>query len=126
MGTFHTTIEVGATAEGPFEAVDALVDSGATYTLLPRPLLERLGVQPSDSQSFVLADVRVVQRQVGEVTARIGGRTRTTVAIFGDAEASPLLGAVTLESFGLGIDPVKKELIGVTGYLVGVRLRGPS
>ncbi len=124
MGTFRTSIEVARDARGPFEVVDALVDSGATYTVLPRILLERLGVPPSDTQVFVLADGRQIDRPVGELTVRIDERTRTTVVVFGEGDAESLLGAVTLESFGLGIDPVKQELVRVSGYLVGMLLRG--
>ena len=119
MGTFRHRIELAAGAEGPFEAVDALVDSGATYTLLPAPLLRRLGVQPIDRQRFVVADGRQIERDLGEAVVRINGRTRNTVVVFGDDGAEPLLGAVTLEEFGLGIDPIGKELIPVPGYLVG-------
>ncbi len=124
MGTFRTTVEVARDAHGPFEQVDALVDSGATYTVLPRVLLERLGVTPSDVQVFVLADGRQIDRPVGELTVRIEERVRTTVVVFGESDAESLLGAVTLESFGLGIDPVKRELVRVSGYLVGILLRG--
>ncbi|MFQ5880385.1 MAG: aspartyl protease family protein, partial [Dehalococcoidia bacterium] len=46
MGTFRVTIEVGDPQGERFEAVEALVDTGATYSVAPRSLLERLGVRP--------------------------------------------------------------------------------
>jgi hypothetical protein len=52
MGTFTTSVEIGDPAGRRWETVEVLVDSGATYTMLPRALLEHLvvfaddGVQP--------------------------------------------------------------------------------
>ncbi len=40
-----------------------------------------------------------------------------TIVVFADEGATPLLGAVTLEEFRLGVDPVGKQLIEVTAYL---------
>ena len=125
MGTFHQRIELAAGPSGPFEALDALVDSGATYTLVPRAVLTRLGVAPVDQQTFVIADGSQVLQDIGEATVRIDGRTRTTVVVFGDDAAEPLLGAVTVESFGLGIDPLGRQLIPMPGYLVGLRAGAP-
>ena len=119
MGTFRYRVELGATAEGPFEALDALVDSGATYTLVPKSTLDRLGIEAVDRQTFVIADGSQIERDLGQAVMRIDGRTRTSVVIFGDEGADPLLGAVTLEEFGLVIDPVGQRLIPVPGYLVG-------
>ena len=121
MGTFHYPLELSASVDGPFERVEALVDTGATYTLVPAPLLTRLGVVPIDMQTFVIADGSHVERPLGEVVIRIGDRTRTSVVVFGDDTAPALLGMVTLEAFGLGIDTVREELIRVPGYLVGPR-----
>ena len=122
MGTFHSAIELAAGAAGPFESLEALVDSGATYTLVPETILGRLGAARIDRQTFVIADGSRVERDIGEAVVRIDGRTRTSVVVFEDANAEPLLGAVTLEEFGLGIDPVGRRLVPVPGYLAGLNL----
>ena len=41
MGTFSVPIEIGNSAGTRFEPVDALVDTGASYTLLPASLLRQ-------------------------------------------------------------------------------------
>ncbi len=41
--------------------------------------------------------------------------------IFGDEDSQPLLGAVTLEIFRLGVDAVSQRLIPVPGLLMGQR-----
>ena len=121
MGTFHQQIELAAGPEGPFETLDALVDTGATYTLVPASLLRRLGIRPTDSLTFIIADGSRMQQEIGEATVRLDGRERTTLVVFGDEGATVLLGAYTLEAFALGVDPRNRQLIPVDGYLVGLR-----
>ena len=44
MGTFRITVEIADPRGQRFEAVEMLVNTGATFTKVPRDLLERLGV----------------------------------------------------------------------------------
>ncbi|MBF8265906.1 MAG: hypothetical protein HW384_1770 [Dehalococcoidia bacterium] len=118
MGTFFQEVKIGAPSNGRFETVRALVDTGATYTCVPRSLLKRLNINPIDRQNFVLADGRIVEYEIAQVRIRINNRERFTICVFGDEGAQPLLGAVTLEEFGLSVDPVNKKLVPVPGFLV--------
>jgi len=118
MGTFFQAIEIAASPNSSFESLQALVDTGATYTYIPRPVLERLGITPLERQPFVLANGRRIEYEIGQVRVRIDGRERFTICIFGDEGSTPLLGTVTLEEFGLSVDPVNKRLIPVPGFLV--------
>jgi len=58
MGSFRVRIEIANPEGARVEAVEALVDTGATYTMVPRDLLQRLGVQPEEEWPLVLADGR--------------------------------------------------------------------
>ena len=117
MGTFTTSIEIGDPEGRRWQSVDVLVDTGATFTMLPRSLLEHLGVRPEDKVPFELVDGRSVEFDVGETTVRIGNRVRTTVVIFADNGVEPLLGAYTLEAFLLAVDTVNRRLVPVSGLL---------
>ena len=121
MSTFSVPIELGNRNDGTFETVEMLVDTGASYTALPTSLLESVGVERVDSQSFELADGSVAHLDMGEVLIRYDNRARTTPVVFVAGNATPLLGAVTLEQFGLGVDPVKRRLIPVNALLLGYR-----
>ena len=44
MGTFNVSIQIGDLAGQQFVEVQALVDTGSTYTVLPKELLEQLGI----------------------------------------------------------------------------------
>jgi clan AA aspartic protease len=123
MGTFTTSIEIGDPGARRWETVNVLVDSGATFTMLPRPLLERLGVAAHEKMSFELADGRSVEYDVGETAVRIGRRVRTTVVIFADSGVQPLLGAYTREAFLLAVDTVNRRLVPVQGLLKPFRPR---
>lgn len=111
-------MEVGDPQGGNFEAVDALVDTGASYSMLPASLLRRLGVAPHGQRPFLLADGRRVTREIGQTRIRIEDQTLMTVVVFGDEDTQCLLGAVTREEFGLGIDPVARKRMPVPGYLM--------
>ncbi len=117
MGSFRVRIEIGGVAGGSFESLEALVDPGATYTWVPRDLLERLGVRPEEERPFVLADGRQVTYPVAWVQVRIDGRTQPTIAVFGDPTTEPLLGVFTLEGFGFAADPINRRLVPVPALL---------
>lgn len=114
---FKVDVDIGDAQATRFERIQALVDTGASHTALPASVLRRLGVMPHDRGRFQLADGSIVTREIGRTWVRIDGRAETTIVVFGDEGSMPLLGAVTLEEFWLGVDPVAKKLIEVTAYL---------
>ncbi len=116
MGTF--TVEVGDSPGDQFETVEALVDTGATYTMIPASLLNRLGVVPLAQMNFILADGQRIEREVGEASIRILGSTFHSPVVFANEDSNVLLGAVTLQIFGLGVDSLNERLIRVDGLLV--------
>jgi clan AA aspartic protease len=118
MSTFTATIEIGDQGGNRWEEVDALVDTGATYTSIPASILQRLGVSPTDRLTFIQADGNKYERDTGETKARINGKTVTTIVIFAEEDAPALLGAYTLEGLLLAADPVNEKLVPVPGYLV--------
>ncbi len=116
MGTFTVPIELRG-PDGRAETLDAMVDTGATYLLVPAPVLRRLGVEPVRRDAFELADGRTEEYDVGVVTVRLEGREGPTYCIFGGETAAPLIGAIVLEGFLLAVDPVGHRLLPVAGQL---------
>ena len=117
MGHFRVAVEVGNRAGERFEAMEALVDTGATYTWIPQDVLQQLGVTPEEEWPFELADGREVRYPVTWTLIRISERARPTVVVFGEPGSPPILGVVTLEEFLLAVDPVHRRLIPVPGRL---------
>ncbi|MBI2320966.1 MAG: hypothetical protein HYU88_02435 [Chloroflexi bacterium] len=115
MGTFRVPFELGDPAGERWVTVEGLVDAGSTYTWVPRDVLAALGIRPIERFPFLLADGRAIERDIAETRVRLNGRVRTTLVVFGDEGSMALLGVVTLEQFGLGVDPVKRVLTPVPG-----------
>lgn len=112
MGTFSRSLKIYSPSD-PAKCIelDALVDTGAFFTWMPRERLEALGYTPTGRRSFKIATDAVVERELCEARVALNGETCTTFCVFGDVGSTPLLGAYTLEGFALGVDPVRKELI---------------
>lgn len=115
MGTFQVELEVAGPTRERFELVEALVDTGSTYTVLPRALLEALGVPVDRRAQFVLADGTEVERDLGRAWVRYDRREEFTLVVFGE---HALLGAVTLEEFLLAPDPSSRRLVPVRGLMM--------
>ena len=117
MGTFTVPLQVGDLAGQRFIEVEALVDTGATYTLLPEELLTQLGIAPEDQRRFQLADERVVEYPIGYARLRVDGGTAVALVVFAPEGTGPLIGATTLENLSLGVDPVQQRLVPVNALL---------
>jgi aspartyl protease family protein len=91
-----------------------LVDSGATFTVVPAAVLRKLGIKPQGEERFVLADGKIIKRQVGNALYEYEGTERAAPVMFGEKGDSLLLGMFTLEALGLSLDPLKRELYKAT------------
>ena len=111
MGTVTVTIQVGDLQGHQFEELDIIVDTGSTYTAVPRAMLERLGVPIQRSMSSQTADGRIVPVDIGQTIVRLEGFEFYTPVIFAAENEPSFLGAVTLEEAGLAVDPVNGRLI---------------
>jgi len=110
MGVFSVKARVWNPVE-PSRRVNVklLVDTKATYTVLPAKLLESLGIRVLGAVKLRLADGRVAARPLGEIGIEVEGfRASATPVVFGD-EGVYLLGAVTMKQLGLAPDPVEKK-----------------
>jgi predicted aspartyl protease len=92
------------------ETVEFLVDSGATYSVVPAPVLARIGVEPVQEQEFRLANGDRIVRKKGIAAFKYGERIGGADVVFGEDGDANLLGALTLEALGLALDPLKREL----------------
>ena len=117
MGHFHVSVQVGQLAGRPVARVQALVDTGATYTWIPQDVLEGLGVVPEEEWPFVLADGREVHYPVAWISIGMRDRVQPTIVVFGEPGSEPILGVVTLEEFRVAADPVNRRLVSVPGRL---------
>lgn len=111
MGVTYVSVTVRA-ARGRETRVKMLVDSGASYSLLPQRVWKRLGLRPKRKELFELADGRTVERRVSECHVKLGAADGHSPVILGEpGDDEALLGAVTLENLGLVLDPFSRRLL---------------
>ena len=113
MVTFNTTVEIGDQNGQRFQAIEALVDTGTTFTKAPRTLLESLDIPVDRNYTVVLADGRRVARQQGWATIKLQGQQFPTAMTFGEEAEPVLLGAIALEHALLAVDPHGQRLVPV-------------
>jgi clan AA aspartic protease len=111
MGLTFVKVKVGNPANGHrVEEVQCLVDSGPIYSLIPGETLRQLAIEPHSTREFVLANGDVIHRRLATATFEYEGRRGDSMVIVGEPGDDALLGATTLEGFGLVLDPFRREL----------------
>jgi predicted aspartyl protease len=95
---------------GKHATVRFLVDSGATYTLVPYDISKALDLVPKRTVAFTLADGTTIERAVSECHLVVPEGEGHTPVIMGEPGDEALLGVVTLEILGLILHPFKRTL----------------
>ena len=117
MGTFTVSVQIGDLAGQQFVEVQALVDTGSTYTVLPNEVLEQLGINQEGQRRFELGDDRLVEYPIGYARLRLGEDQTIVLVVFGPEGIDPLLGATALEHLSLAVDPIHQRLIPVLALI---------
>jgi clan AA aspartic protease len=99
------------TDHGRAAEIDLLVDTGATSSWVPRGVLEQLDVPLLARRSFLVADGRTVERETAGVLVRLNGSQAIVTVVLAEAGDAHLLGATTLETLGLAVDPIRRQLV---------------
>lgn len=100
------------------EKVKCLVDSGAVYSVIPENTLRKLGIQSHSTEKFILADGSEIRRERGDAIFFLDGKRGASPVVFGKKGDGVLLGAVTLESLGFVLDPIRRKLLSLPMLLV--------
>jgi clan AA aspartic protease len=105
-----TYIEGTVTGPAGERTVDFLVDSGATYSLLPYEVWTEIRLLPKRSASFALGDGSRIERNISECHIAFSMGEGHSPVILGEPGDSALLGVVTLENLGLVFNPFTRTL----------------
>ena len=90
--------------------VSAVVDTGATHSMLPESLLTQIHVQPMLTKSFKFADGNEQSLGVGFCRIAWQGEEALCPVILGP-EGKHLMGATTLEIFDLAVESGTHRLV---------------
>lgn len=117
MGLFNVSGRLTGPT-GRTQAVELLVDTGATFLVVPRALADQLELRPSRTCPIQTAGSREENWPLAEVRLALNGHEVTTPCLI-VPQGPVLLGAVALESLLLSVDPVAKPLVPVKGFVGG-------
>ena len=117
MGEFSWPIGLWSADRERLETVEAMVDTGASFSMFPEAMLQRLGHQPTASLDFEQADGRITEWGIADILLSLNGQDRIRTVIFGPNAVEPLIGADTLQGFLALIDPQTHRLIPRLGRL---------
>lgn len=112
MGTFTTKLRVwNPVNPEQKEEVEAWVDTGTAYSWISRSRLEALGVRPVRSMQFRTIEGRTLERELAPVFLAADGYIGGDNVVMAEPGELEVLGAHSLESLGLTVDPVQKKLL---------------
>lgn len=118
MGTFTYPLRITGMDGGLSVDIEATVDTGALYTMLPARTLREIGVEPIGRRRFLIGDGSSVEMEVGHAWGAIDGESVTTIVAFAEDDAPPVLGRYTLDGLGLAVDPASQQLVPATLMLL--------
>ncbi|MDE2746809.1 MAG: Retroviral aspartyl protease [Chloroflexota bacterium] len=111
MGLFTQRITIADLSGENSVEIDAVVDTGSFYSVIPKYMLHQLDVEPIDRISFRLVNDEPIEMDIGYAWITLDGRRRITTVAFGSDTGPFLLGAFTLEGLEMAVDPHGKRLV---------------
>lgn len=115
----HTFVNAYIEGKKKGEEVKMLADTGATFTIIPKDLAERLAVPKLRMEKVKLANGLEMEAEAELVHVKIKEREAPTTVLIMDCE-EPLLGVETLESLGLKVNPETEKLEPTRSFVLRV------
>lgn len=110
VGFVHVrTMVCNPTHEDRCQEIELLVDTGATLSVIPREMLQHLGIRPLGKRTF-RGFGGVIERETGAVTIKYGENSAGITAVFGEGDDTAVLGVTALETLGYQVDPTTGKL----------------
>ena len=101
-----------------------LVDTGAIDSLVPRDVLDTIGVAPKGQREYTSADGSKVDLDAAPAAMEIMGTLIGTTVVFGDTNSEPALGRIALNAAGIEVDTHNQTLTKLPSRrMVGFRRR---
>jgi len=109
MGHVWVKARIGDPGKRRIAEVDALVDTGATLTVVPRRLAEELGLEVTGKVPAMTASGKIELERT-RIWIELEGREDVVPAVISDIVDKVLIGVTTLEVLGLQVDPITGRL----------------
>ena len=109
--TISNPVDAGLNAE-----VEALVDTGATFTVVPKSLANRLNL-PISGHREVRTATGPITLDMARAFVQIDGDGEINRVLISDVVERVLIGVITLETLSLTVDPTSGELKEAEAFL---------
>ena len=109
MGHSWVEVEISDLERKKSGKVKALVDTGASLTVLPKKLADELEIEPT-SEEKVMTGAGMMKVKRGRAWIKLKGKEDAFPVWISDFIDKVLLGVVVLESFGFEVDPTTGTL----------------
>ncbi|MFB0553183.1 MAG: aspartyl protease family protein [Phycisphaerae bacterium] len=109
MGHSWIDIEISDLERKHSKKVQALVETGASLTTLPKKIADELGIKPT-RQEQVSTGAGLIKVSRGRAWIKLKGKEDAFAIWISDVIDKVLLGVVVLESFGFKVDPTTGTL----------------
>jgi clan AA aspartic protease len=109
VGHVWVRARVGDESGSKSAEVEALVDTGATLTVIPRRIAEELGLRVTGRTEVETAAGRIMLERT-RVRLELEGREELVPALISDVIDKVLIGVTALEVLGLQVDPLTGRL----------------
>ena len=92
------------------EAIESLADTRAIFSVIPRPMLDCLGVTHIDRQLIRAFGEQVMEREMGRVILNYDNSEGTVSVTLAEESIQPILGVTALGFVVLRVDPGFRRL----------------
>ncbi|MBT9170768.1 MAG: hypothetical protein DDT18_01118 [Actinobacteria bacterium] len=97
-------------ANGQAAELEAVVDTGATFSKIPRSLAAKLGLEGKYETEVELGDKRIIKRKLSLAEIEIEEVRRPVLVAIGEEEERPVVGYTALELLGFKVNPITGKL----------------
>ena len=115
MGTFQVELEIGDPQGERWEKLQGTVGTKAANAWVPQSVLEKLGVRVEKRVSLRHTDGRLIKRDVGQASLRIGDKSIVGTVVFGAERDPVLVGSETLQAMQLQADLSREQIVPTAG-----------
>ncbi|MBS7610484.1 aspartyl protease family protein [Candidatus Bathyarchaeota archaeon] len=109
MGHVWVKAKIGDENLAKLVETEALVDTGATLTVIPRKIALDLNLKPT-WKSLVETGAGRLELERSRIWIELEGRSEIVPALISDIIDKVLIGVTTLEVLGLQVDPLTGKL----------------
>ena len=111
VGTFSVDFVIRNRATAQAREINGVVDTGASFTVVPAHILDELGIERERTRTFSFGDGSRRELATGWVEMELQGERDSVQVVFGPDSRKILLGALALETFALAADAKYRRLI---------------